>query len=56
MSAKVGKIVQVIGPVIDVSFGLEGGTLPNILEALEVVRLLLPESGIYRSSERRDES
>jgi F-type H+-transporting ATPase subunit beta len=32
-----GKIAQVIGPVIDVSFA-EGGTLPNILDALIVTR------------------
>ena len=33
-----GKIVQVIGPVIDVSFEGEGSALPNILEALEINR------------------
>ena len=33
-----GKIVQVIGPVIDVSFEGEGTSLPNILEALEITR------------------
>lgn len=38
MSKQVGKIAQVIGPVIDVRFDLEGGTLPNILDALEIVR------------------
>ncbi|MBI3509232.1 MAG: F0F1 ATP synthase subunit beta [Bacteroidetes bacterium] len=32
-----GKIAQVIGPVIDVSFS-EGGSLPNILDALIVTR------------------
>ena len=31
-----GKIVQIIGPVIDVRF--EGTTLPNILDALEVTK------------------
>src|SRR5580704_1935985 len=31
-----GKIVQIIGPVIDVRF--EGTSLPNILDALEVTR------------------
>ena len=37
MSAQTGKITQVIGPVIDVSF--EGGAkLPNILDALEVIK------------------
>jgi len=38
MSKQVGKIAQVIGPVIDVRFDLEGGSLPNILDALEIVR------------------
>ncbi|MBI2721288.1 MAG: F0F1 ATP synthase subunit beta [Bacteroidetes bacterium] len=38
MSKLIGKIAQVIGPVIDVRFDLEGGTLPNILDALEIVR------------------
>lgn len=33
-----GKIVQVIGPVIDVSFEGVGINLPNILEALEIIR------------------
>jgi len=32
-----GKIAQVIGPVVDVSFS-EGGVLPNILDALYVMR------------------
>lgn len=34
MSANIGKIVQVIGAVVDVEFS--GGTLPNILNALEI--------------------
>lgn len=33
-----GRIVQVIGPVIDVAFDIEGSTLPNILDALEITR------------------
>jgi F-type H+-transporting ATPase subunit beta len=33
-----GKIVQVIGPVLDISFEGEGSALPNILEALEINR------------------
>ena len=37
MSKQIGKIAQVIGPVIDVRFDLEGGSLPNILDALEIV-------------------
>ncbi len=38
MSIQIGKIAQVIGPVIDVRFDLAGGVLPNILDALEIVR------------------
>jgi len=34
MSQNIGKIVQVIGPVVDVIFEAEGGVLPNILDAL----------------------
>ena len=37
MSGVTGKIAQVIGPVIDVSFTLNGGELPDIYDALEVV-------------------
>jgi F-type H+-transporting ATPase subunit beta len=37
MSQISGKITQVIGPVIDVSFD-NGGKLPNILDALEVTK------------------
>lgn len=36
MSVKVGKITQIIGPVIDVSFNLKDSELPQILDALEV--------------------
>jgi len=36
--ANKGKVTQVIGPVVDVSFHEEGSNLPNILDALEVVR------------------
>src|ERR1017187_2298906 len=38
MSKESGKIAQIIGPVVDVRFDLEGGKLPNILDALEIVR------------------
>jgi F-type H+-transporting ATPase subunit beta len=38
MSKQIGKIAQVIGPVIDVRFDIEGGSLPNILDALEISR------------------
>ncbi|MFT6966988.1 MAG: F-type H+-transporting ATPase subunit beta, partial [Marivirga sp.] len=34
--ANIGKITQVIGPVVDVSFEAEGATLPNILDAFKV--------------------
>lgn len=36
--ANIGKITQVIGPVVDVSFDAEGAKLPNILDALEITR------------------
>jgi len=38
MSEISGEIVQVIGPVIDVSFEKTGSQLPKILEALEITR------------------
>lgn len=36
MSANTGKITQIIGPVVDVSFDTENSKLPNILDALEI--------------------
>jgi F-type H+-transporting ATPase subunit beta len=36
--ANIGKITQVIGPVVDVSFEGEGNKLPNILDALQVTK------------------
>ncbi len=36
--ANKGKITQVIGPVVDVSFDVEGAKLPKILDALVVTR------------------
>jgi len=36
--ANIGKVKQVIGPVVDVSFAIEGSTLPAILNALEIKR------------------
>nr|MBP8790644.1 F0F1 ATP synthase subunit beta [Breznakibacter sp.] len=33
-----GRIIQIVGPVIDVKFELTDAELPNILNALEVVR------------------
>jgi F-type H+-transporting ATPase subunit beta len=36
MSKMTGEIIQVIGPVIDVSFEESGSKLPNIHEALEI--------------------
>ena len=36
--ANIGKITQVIGPVVDVSFDAENAKLPNILDALEVTK------------------
>jgi F-type H+-transporting ATPase subunit beta len=38
MSQNIGKVVQVIGPVVDVSFDREGSELPRIYDALEIVR------------------
>lgn len=38
MSKNIGKVVQVIGPVVDVNFEQEGSYLPNINEALEIER------------------
>ncbi|MBX9853487.1 MAG: F0F1 ATP synthase subunit beta [Cytophagaceae bacterium] len=36
--ANIGKVTQVIGPVVDVSFDGEGNKLPKILNALEVTK------------------
>ncbi|HYF67440.1 MAG TPA: F0F1 ATP synthase subunit beta [Ohtaekwangia sp.] len=36
--ANIGRITQVIGPVVDVAFDEEGSKLPNILDALEVTK------------------
>ncbi|WP_258105474.1 F0F1 ATP synthase subunit beta [Marinoscillum sp. MHG1-6] len=36
--ANKGKITQVIGPVVDVTFDAEGSKLPKILDALKVVK------------------
>jgi F-type H+-transporting ATPase subunit beta len=38
MTEKIGVISQIIGPVIDVSFEVSGSELPQIKEALEIVR------------------
>jgi F-type H+-transporting ATPase subunit beta len=38
MAKNIGKIIQIIGPVVDVSFEQEGSLLPNILDALEITR------------------
>jgi len=37
MSNNIGKVAQVIGPVVDVSFE-NGGSLPSILDALKIVK------------------
>ena len=36
--ANTGKVTQVIGPVVDVTFAAEGSKLPNILDALHVTK------------------
>ncbi len=33
-----GRVIQVIGPVVDVAFDTPGATLPNIHDALEIIR------------------
>ncbi|MFV0290489.1 MAG: F0F1 ATP synthase subunit beta [Mangrovibacterium sp.] len=38
MSQNIGKIIQIIGPVVDISFDLAGSVLPKINDALEIVR------------------
>ena len=38
MANNIGKIVQVIGPVVDVSFDVEKSDLPPIYSALKVSR------------------
>ena len=38
MAQNIGKIIQIIGPVVDISFETEGGELPAINYALEVIR------------------
>ena len=39
MAVRKGKIIQVIGPVIDVRFSIGDDDLPNILDALEVTKV-----------------
>jgi len=36
--ANIGQISQIIGPVVDVSFSQEGSSLPEILNALTIIR------------------
>jgi len=38
MSQSIGKVIQVIGPVVDVSFEESGSDLPEIFDALEITR------------------
>ena len=38
MAQNKGKIIQVIGPVVDISFEKEGSELPSIYDALEIPR------------------
>lgn len=38
MAKNVGEIIQVIGPVVDVSFDRESGDFPAINDALEIIR------------------
>ena len=36
MSQNIGKIIQIIGPIVDISFEKKGSELPNIHDALEI--------------------
>ncbi len=36
--AKTGKIIQIVGPVVDVEFDIANGELPQIYDALEITR------------------
>ena len=38
MTQLVGEVIQIIGPVIDISFERAGNEMPNIHDALEVVK------------------
>ena len=38
MSKNIGKIAQIIGPVVDVKFDNNAGSLPNIYDALEITK------------------
>ena len=38
MAENYGEIIQVIGPVVDISFELSGSGLPNIHDAMEITR------------------
>ncbi|HBS85422.1 MAG: F0F1 ATP synthase subunit beta [Bacteroidetes bacterium GWF2_38_335] len=38
MSKSTGEIIQVIGPVVDISFEKQGGNLPDIYDALEITK------------------
>ena len=38
MSKNIGEIIQVIGPVVDVSFDRESGVFPAINDSLEIIR------------------
>jgi F-type H+-transporting ATPase subunit beta len=38
MSENIGKIAQVIGPVVDIKFDSSNAKLPNIFDALEIIR------------------
>jgi F-type H+-transporting ATPase subunit beta len=38
MAQNIGKITQIIGPVVDVSFEAQGSHLPNILDALQITK------------------
>ena len=38
MTQQAGEVIQVIGPVVDISFENSGGELPSIFDAIEIQR------------------
>ena len=38
MTQNIGKITQIIGPVVDVTFDRQGSEMPDIYDALEIKR------------------
>ena len=47
MSQKVGKVSQIIGPVVDVSFDTSNTELPNIYDSFEITYLCEDGYSVY---------